>query len=269
MNILYCQPPHNLKKYIRYFWSCDLADDHDEKVIYFDNYADKHPRLVFQVDGLSPLKFNGINIVPPAYLCGIETVPSTMSVQSNFSHFGISFTSFALADIFNVESELLVNQIIDLNDLGYNKLIVKLANAYSHYNRIEIMCKFIDDQIHDKNYVHQNVIQIVLSNELMTQGDLYQLQKKYKTSERTMERLFKKSVGISPKTFQQLVRLEHSFELLKNPIYHKTADVGHLLNYTDQSHFIKDFKKFTHITPLQFQKIHFLLSESSAFISKI
>lgn len=269
MNIIFYQPPVHLKKYIRYFWSCDLLDYQSEKIIYFDNYADKHPRLVFQVNDRPLLKSNENKEIPRAYICGIDTHPSSVSVQANFSHFGVSFSPFALTEIFKTANDILVNNNVDLNDLGYSGLITKLSDAKGHSSRIEIMSRFIEDQISHKKIVDHDIIQIVLDNELVEQADLFRLQKKYKITERTMERLFKKAMGISPKTFQRLVRFEKTLALLKSPTYSNSASVGHLLDYTDQSHFIKDFKKFTNITPYQFQKNNFLLSESSAFISKI
>ncbi|SFG80337.1 helix-turn-helix domain-containing protein [Pedobacter insulae] len=268
MNIIFYEPPIYLKKYIRYFWSCDLADYRSEEIIYFDNYADKYPRLVFQVDDRPQLKSDENKDIPKTYICGIETYPSFTSVQANFSHFGVSFNPFALTEIFKVAPNLVVNQNVDLNDLGYTNLLSKLADAKCHARRIEIMCRFVEDQTTYKRIVNPDVIQIVLNNELVEQRDLFNLQKKYKVTERTMERLFKSAIGVSPKTFQRLARFEKTLALLKSHDYNNSANVGYLLDYTDQSHFIKDFKQFTNITPAQFRRNNFLLSESSAFISK-
>ena len=268
MNILFYQPPKHLANFIRYFWSCDLVDSKSDNVIYFENYADKHPRMVFQVEDRPLLKNNKNNYVPKAYVCGIETLPSSMSIQANFSHFGISFNSFALTEIFKITNETLVNKTVDLIDLGYADVIRKLSDAKSHLHRMEIMCRFIEEQLNRKSVVNTSIIQIVLDNEIIEQIDLVNVQKRYGLSERTLERQFKNAMGISPKTFQRLVRFEKTLSLLKNPAYSNSAVVGHMLDYTDQSHFIKEFKRFTNITPFKFQKNNFLLSESSAFISK-
>ncbi|TCC90091.1 AraC family transcriptional regulator [Pedobacter frigiditerrae] len=269
MNIIFYPPPKHLEKYIRYFWSCDVKEHGLYKNIFFENYADRFPRLVFQVEDKAKLKLDEHSFAPQAYLCGIDTVPSTMSIQSEFSHFGISFNPFALTDIFRIEGMSLVDSIIDLNDLELRHIVSKLRDAKSHLDRVEIMCRFIELQSGQKRLVHQNVIEIVLHNQLAEHEDLFRLQKKYKTTERTLERLFKKSMGISPKTFQRLVRFERTLNLLKSPLNGNSGYVASFLQYTDQSHFIKDFKTFTNITPSQFQKNSFHTSESSAFISKI
>jgi len=240
-----------------------------EKMIYFDNYADRYPRLVFQVEEGYALKNKDDKYVPKAYICGIETFPSTMSVQPTFSHFGVNFTSFAPLEIFKTGEESLVNKIVDLTELGFNELVRKLTDALSHTQRIHVICNFIDQQLRYKTLLHPSIMQIVLENELSEQTDLHHLHKKYKFSERTMERLFKNTMGISPKTFQRLVRFEKTLALLKDPSVKNTTTIGYMLNYNDQSHFIKDFKSFSNITPFQFQRNNFLLSESSAFISKV
>lgn len=268
MNIIFYPPPDQLKKFVRYFWSCDHTDHDEQKTIFFDNYADKYPRLVFQMDD-RPQLVNHVNqIVPSAYICGIETIPSIATVKANFSHFGVSFNSFALTEIFKTIANQTLNKNIDLKDFGYKALVEKLVDAQSHQQRIEVMCRFILDQTSKKSTVHISIMQMVLANELDDQTDLFKLHNQYGMSERTMERLFKNAMGISPKTYQRLVRFEKTLALLKNPAFNNSGSVGHLLNYTDQSHFIKDFKQFSNLTPLQFQKNNFLLSESSAFISK-
>ena len=68
MNINYYQPPECLKKYVRYFWSCDVLGSKIDTKIYFENYADKHPRLVFQVENLSQLKLNDDNYFITSFL---------------------------------------------------------------------------------------------------------------------------------------------------------------------------------------------------------
>lgn len=268
MNIIFYPPPTHLKRFVRYFWSCDHIDHNEQKIIFFDNYADKHPRLVFQMEDRPQLLDHEYQIIPSAYICGIETIPSIATVKANFSHFGVSFNSFALTEIFKTTDKLTVNKNIDLMDLGYKFLVGRLTDAKSHQQRIEIMCKFITEQANRKLVVHHHIMQIVLANELNEETDLFKLKNKYKISERTMERLFKSALGVSPKTYQRLVRFEKTLTLLKSPAFNNSATVGHLLNYTDQSHFIKDFKSFSNLTPLQFQKNNFLISESSAFISK-
>ena len=68
---------------------------------------------------------------------------------------------------------------------------------------------------------------------------------------RTLERLFLDKVGVSPKFYAQTVRLHHFLYLQQ----HRDADlVSAALDaqYYDQSHLIRDFRKFTGESPARF-----------------
>lgn len=67
--------------------------------------------------------------------------------------------------------------------------------------------------------------------------------------------LFKKEVGISISEYIQLQRINEAKRLLTFTNYPILA-IGSLLNFTDQSYFIKIFKKFTNITPKQYRDEH-------------
>ncbi len=63
-------------------------------------------------------------------------------------------------------------------------------------------------------------------------------------SERTLERKFNHTVGITPKRFIDIVRLNMSAKRLQRlKEKHRLAGVAYESGYFDQAHFIKDFKK--------------------------
>ncbi|MEP7107395.1 MAG: helix-turn-helix domain-containing protein [Ferruginibacter sp.] len=73
-------------------------------------------------------------------------------------------------------------------------------------------------------------------------------------SVRNFERRFIEQVGISPKLFCCVTRFNHAFAMkLKNPEMNWTS-IGHKSGYFDQTHLIKDFKRFAGYAPLTFLK---------------
>jgi AraC-like DNA-binding protein len=73
-------------------------------------------------------------------------------------------------------------------------------------------------------------------------------------SERSLERKFRQHIGISPKLFSRINRFQEAFRLLKNNNYIKLSDIAFDAGYTDQSHFIREFKEFTGFAPYKYQK---------------
>lgn len=66
------------------------------------------------------------------------------------------------------------------------------------------------------------------------------------------ERRFKTATGVSPKTFARLVRYEAIRNLLVVNPSHNLTNLSQDFGYTDQAHFIHDFKTFSTYTPSAF-----------------
>ncbi|HYG20038.1 MAG TPA: helix-turn-helix domain-containing protein [Ohtaekwangia sp.] len=79
-------------------------------------------------------------------------------------------------------------------------------------------------------------------------------------SGRHLERRFIKEVGISPKTYLNMLRFENVMQAKKNFPHEKWSSIAYDLHYFDQMHLVKDFKKFLGIRPSEFHPSEFALS---------
>ncbi len=81
--------------------------------------------------------------------------------------------------------------------------------------------------------------------------NLEKIKKKTKYSESTFLRYFRKETGLTPKQFQCLYRYKFAVEEIYDT--HNTDWIHYVekYNYFDQSHFIKEIKRFTGFTPVQ------------------
>jgi len=69
-------------------------------------------------------------------------------------------------------------------------------------------------------------------------------------STRHLERAFQEQVGVSPKVFGRLLRLDHALELAGSGS--NWAEVASACGYFDQSHLVRDFRAMTGATPMEF-----------------
>jgi AraC-like DNA-binding protein len=76
------------------------------------------------------------------------------------------------------------------------------------------------------------------------------LSKSYGLSERYLQKLFIDMVGISPSAYFSVYRFNKSLARILSTDHSLTA-IGYDCGYYDQAHFIKEFKKFTGITPFE------------------
>ncbi len=89
-------------------------------------------------------------------------------------------------------------------------------------------------------------------NSLQGNVRIHELADELHYSERHMSRIFLDAMGITPKTFARIVRFQNVIDsILHQPVL-SLCDYLAELGYADQSHFQREFKEYTGITPRRF-----------------
>ncbi|MBI3218504.1 MAG: helix-turn-helix transcriptional regulator [Bacteroidetes bacterium] len=259
-------PPDLLKPYVRYFWSFDSYQS-NEKLLQIKSFADRFPRFIFQnIERFETIRKPDGEKMPACYLSGIDTKSTVALMTGTFSHFGISFHSHALPVFFGVEAQELVNTTPDISQFCHSDIDSKLALANSHHERVIISCKYLTEKMATRNRIDTLVNQIIHTQQFDESANVWSVARNNKISERSLERRFKITIGISPKKLQRIARFEKALQLLEQAKYSQLVEIAYGLDYTDQSHFINDFRQFSDMTPYDFVNKKCLGSDSSSFI---
>ena len=88
---------------------------------------------------------------------------------------------------------------------------------------------------------------------LQDELSLNELAKECNVSQRYLQKIFLERVGLRPKQFQRIVRFQKALEYLNAKPAGRLTTIAHDAGYFDQSHFIREFKKFTGLRPSQYQ----------------
>jgi AraC-like DNA-binding protein len=97
--------------------------------------------------------------------------------------------------------------------------------------------QLIDKQV--KKYIKLLILLNELDNEVNSVANSY----------KTISRLFLEVIGISPKEYVQIKRINQSLALFASSRDIKSQDLADQLGYYDSAHFINEFKKYTGKTP--------------------
>lgn len=125
----------------------------------------------------------------------------------------------------------------------------RLALCVNDHDRIRVVESFLIGQLRERTpdlLVRQATEHIHASRGTIRIAELARL---LHTSSSPLEKRFRQEVGASPKKFAMIVRARNVLAAMDQG---KQQYAEYLLGYYDQAHFIRDFKKFTSLTPEEY-----------------
>ena len=244
-------PIENLKPYIRYFGLLE-NDNACRQPTTFKIIADGCPGLIFQENPNCFLDKDR-NKLPQLFLHGLTTKHSEKTTQGNYFNIAVYFQPNALKTIFGIDANDFTDQYADLNTVIRNDLTAKLLQENQNDKRIGILSNFITKQIKNNKYGESPRTTFLIEKmQRSTENSLHKIQSELNLSERSLERIFKTDIGISPKLFFRINRFQTSLSYIRQQNFKSLTEVAYQHLYADQSHYIREFKEFAGTTPKQF-----------------
>lgn len=207
------------------------------------NFSNQHEAVVIpngKIDLIfSKTKENQIVIA----LLGLETKPKYPNQEvSNF--FSVSFNPLAIEYLFNLSTANIINTGTILPSDFWDFSIDDM-------NDFESFCKKITQKIHslvpDKiDERKRKLFQLIFESN--GEIPIKELSEKVIWSQRQINRYFNQQFGLSLKTYCKILRFQASL-----PHIHK-GELYPQLNFTDQSHFIKEIKQLSGVSPKELHK---------------
>jgi AraC-like DNA-binding protein len=178
---------------------------------------------------------------------------------SGFIHFVIIVLQpYGAYQLWNIPATEWKNSFFPAHDvpgLQVNEIVCRLQKTSSVQDQIAMLDAWIFRLSENRKGPETLLLQAI---QLINASDgslpVHALLKQLKVSERMLERKFKLSTGITPKRYSGIVRMNVSAKKLKRlQQVESLTSIAYDNDYFDQAHFIKDFKKYTGITPWQYQ----------------
>lgn len=266
MIFLQSTPHPDLQNYIHQYWYLQ-SDDPSE----FGHLK----QMMFPIDfsGLSFYFFqeptiqhykNKISKKTRALYTGLITSPGSITFQAEkpIEGFVVAFLPHGFSDLFQFDASAVTDQLPDffsLNETEGKQLYTAIQQAKDFEAKIKIADDYFLKKLPGTNHTCQMIEaihKIVNSDGLI---DMCDLAKEVNMSLSTLERHFKKRVGVSAKMYARFKRFHHALVLLNEPAPKTWLEIAHECGYYDQAHFIKEFHKFTNQKPSAFSPMDYPL----------
>jgi AraC-like DNA-binding protein len=181
-----------------------------------------------------------------------------MTFNGDYAFFEIIFKPNGFNKLFRIPASEITNFIFgapDIFDAGVSQLYEKLAETRGITDMAALADTFLLSQFQKrKNIQYKDAITSISNLILKKAGflNMDQLANDANMSKRNFQRRFTEQVGMSPKLFCNITRFNHAFDLKLRNARLDWNSIAFDCGYFDQTHLIKDFKKFAGNCPTAF-----------------
>ena len=193
----------------------------------------------------------GIHIVPPAIK------PHYDLISDDIKLIDIQLNPSVFYKLFNIPINEFENEVYTFNDISLDfddSILEKVSDAKNNDFLIySILNEYLINLFDKLNFKEDDIVLNI--NELYKFGDLDKFFKDQNLSIRQLERKVKTYTGLTPKNLSKIGRFYSILDYMKFRQFSiQFSQLAFEHKFSDQSHFIKEFKSFCNETPSKFIK---------------
>ncbi len=241
---------------IKYIWQINKSDCGVEKEIILPKGT---AEIIFNLNEKTLCFNDSENAAVNLHRCiinGLNTIPHYLIKNESQLFIGIQLHPYALKYLFGIPNKEFTNKVLDgfaiCNSL--TSLFDELASALPFETRVAIILKWFRQKTAcNKKLADKSMIFDLCYNAVTENQSVKSISKTYNLSDRHLRRLSNDYLGINTEDFILYRKYLKSLMQLHAPEKSLT-EVAYTSDYYDQSHFIREFKAFTGLTPGEYRK---------------
>jgi AraC-like DNA-binding protein len=266
MNFQEFAPSESLKPYIKCYYTFASGSDVEFEDTVFPSGL---MEFIFNLgEGTWETSVNEkFQVTPKVELWGQIVKPLAIKSKGKHSMLGIRFYPHTAACFLRGDIATFNNQVSSLSDIlgsPIKQLHSQLLDTVKTSSRIELIETFLMKRL-SATYARplkiDKVADILSSiKRNATENTISDIAFRHGITPRYLHKLIYQYTGLSPKSFSKINRFQQSLKLIaKNsqPLTSIAYDCG----YFDQSHFIRDFKSLTSVTPSSYIESNFPINQ--------
>lgn len=252
-------PPPVLRSIVRFYWTLESGAQPQQRMMH-QLSADSCAGLIFQYENqFMDYRIDGKQV--PSLIShyhGPNDQPQMMEVTGAFGLFGVYLNPGTTSALLELPAHEVSRQSLDLKMIWGSagiELEDKMLSASDNDHRARIISEFLFQKVVRQENVAPELkwcIQEVFNSGGRTSID--HLLEHMPYSRRQFERNFAGYTGLSPKLFSRIIRFQNAMKVLERGEARNLTSLAFHTGYADQSHFIRDFKAFSGLSPRSYLK---------------
>lgn len=206
-------------------------------------------------DGCIDIMFDCSGSSPSAKLCGSTLRAQNAKLITGHDYIGVRFTPGVLPKYLNVCAKELINKRLNLFDLIQDRdfLLEQLISNQDFNAQTQIIQQHLAKEAFSNP---SNKTLIALDTIIERSGNIQisELESLTGISKRTLQRLFREELGVSPKEFSRIIRCQTAVNHINQLSEVTFIELANSLGFSDQPHFMREFKNLVSSTPFAYQR---------------
>jgi AraC-like DNA-binding protein len=261
------EPLHNYIESIFHFK--DFIPDHSiERVV-----PTGHLFIIFELDGFKRNTFDNETLEPnntftKVWISGMHKNYISISAHQKSEMFVIQFKPFGAHPFFHFPIQDLNEKVIPAEEIFGDEILKireQILSKETSEEKFLIAETWLNSRF-DKTKIPPSELLVALEKiQTESVANYTTIIESYPKTQKHFIDQFKKYIGLTPKYFQRILRFNEILQQIHKNEEIDWAQIAYQCEYSDQSHFIKEFKHFSGFNPQKFIKEDFHKEEPNFF----
>ncbi len=232
-----------------------------------------HLFVIFELDGFTRHTYDNETLKPnanyqKAWVSGIHQNYLSISAHNDSEMFVIQFKPYGARPFLQVDMDRISDRVVSAEEIRGIDLIAlhgQLLNAKTSKEKFSVADHWLRSQFRERQAPPDSIVDIAALLQKQPASKLKEVLETYNGTQKHLISQFRKFVGLTPKQYQRIMRFNDVFAQMQNDQFLSWSDIANLCGYSDQSHFIREFKNFSGFSPKKFLQQEFDEDASNFF----
>lgn len=234
----------------------DLVPEHSkERVV-----PTGHIFLLFELDGIPRNTFDNRSLNPiatftKAWVSGMQSGYITISAHDHSEMLVVQFKPAGAHPFFHIPISRLNDRIVPAEEVFGSEILnlrKNLVEDTSPDAKLRVMEDWLTQRFEKEKEPPEALLSALAKIQEESVSNLSKVVSEYPKSQKHLINQFKKYVGLTPKVYQRILRFNEILQRINADERISWTEVAYKCGYSDQSHFIKEFKHFSGFNPQEF-----------------
>ncbi len=221
-----------------------------------------HVFIIFELDGMERKTFDNETLVPNgrysrAWVSGTHKEYLSISAHQNSEMLVVQFKPGGAFEYCHFPLEELNNRVVAAEEV-FGEAVLEVHRQISgdtgFLKKFQIVENWLLSRKQEANGTKKEVLKVLESLQLNPMQEHGKIVADYPKTQKHLISQFKKYVGLTPKTIHRIFRFNEILQSIQNKEDLDWSEIAYQFEYSDQSHFIKEFKEFSGFNPQDFIK---------------